>query len=88
VSKTHKKKSKPIICRVASDKMEKSRVGTVDRTIKLGDYKKYIRRTSKLMFHDEKNETKVGDKVLIEPSKPYSSRKRFILVKILESARI
>lgn len=81
---THKK-TKPISCTVTSDCMDKSRVGVVERLVKHRQYEKYIRRSTKIMFHDEKNEAKVGDKVLIAPSRPHSARKRFSLVKILES---
>ena len=80
------KKSKPIVCVVVSDKMNKSRVGVTERLIKHPTYKKYLRRNSKIMFHDEKNETKVNDRVQIVPSRPLSTRKKFTLVNIIESA--
>ena len=81
------KKAKPIFCVVTSDKMTQSRVAVVERLIKHPEYKKYIRRTTKVMFHDEGNESKIGDKVLVEPSRPYSARKRFKLLKIVERAQ-
>ncbi len=88
-SVTHviEKKAKPVSCVVVSDSMDKSRVGVLERNVKHPTYKKYIKRTTKLMFHDEKNETKVGDKVLIEPSRPYSAKKKFCLVKVVAAAR-
>ena len=80
-----KKKSKPIQCVVTSDKMDKSRVGTVHRLVKDERYLKYIKQKTKVMFHDANNETKAGDVVLVAPSRPRSSRKKFELLKILES---
>ena len=80
---TKEKKSKPIRCVVTSDKMDKSRVATLERLVKHPTYSKYIRRRTKLMFHDEKNTSKMGDAVLVMPSKPYSARKRFILVEVI-----
>jgi len=81
-----RRKSKPIDCVVSSDKMNKSRVAVVSRLVQHPRYKKYVRRTSKLMFHDEKNETKTGDRVLVEQSKPYSARKRFRLLEVVTKA--
>ena len=59
------RKSKPLRCVVTSDSMDKSRVGSVERLVKHARYNKYIRRRTKLMFHDPKNETQVGDQVLV-----------------------
>ena len=80
------KKAKPILCVVTSDKMDKSRVGTIDRLVKDKRYMKYIRQRTRLMFHDESNQTSAGDKVLIIPSRPYSSRKKFDLLKVVQKA--
>jgi small subunit ribosomal protein S17 len=68
--------------------MNKSRVATIEHLVKHPIYKKYIRRTSKLMFHDEKNETRMGDKVLVKQSKPLSARKRFTLLEVVEKAKV
>ncbi len=82
--KDHKeKKSRPVRVVVSSDKMNKSRVGTIERLVKHEQYGKYIRRRTKLMFHDEKNETKAGDVVLVTASRPLSARKRFSLLQIV-----
>jgi len=51
-------------------------------------YKKQYSITKKFMAHDEKNEAKLGDKVQIAESRPISKRKRFTLVKIVETAHI
>ena len=77
------KKARPILGRVTSADMTKSRVATIDRTVKHAGYDKYIERRTKIMFHDEKNESVLGDYVLIEPCRPMSKRKRFNLKKIV-----
>lgn len=72
---------------VTSDKMDKSRVVRVERQIKHPLYKKYIRRSSKFMAHDETNDTKMGDKVRIIESRPLSAKKRWKIIKVLERAK-
>jgi small subunit ribosomal protein S17 len=71
---------------VASDKADKTIViqTTVRKTHPI--YKKQYTRNRKFMAHDEKNEAKIGDLVLIRESKPVSARKRFTLEKILHKA--
>jgi len=70
---------------VASDKMEKTVVVRVDRQIKHPKYRRYVRRTSKFMAHDEQGAT-VGDKVRIVETRPLSARKRWRVVEILQKA--
>ncbi len=70
---------------VASDKMEKTVVVRVDRQIKHPKYRRYVRRTSKFMAHDEQGAT-VGDKVRIIETRPLSARKRWRVVEILQKA--
>ncbi len=72
---------------VTSAKMQKSIVVSVERLVKHPLYKKYIKRRSKFMAHDERNEAKEGDVVLIEETRPLSKRKRWRLVKIIERAK-
>ena len=72
---------------VASDKMDKSRVVQVQRYVKHPLYKKYVKKTSKFMMHDENNETRIGDVVKIMETRPLSKRKRWRLVEILERAK-
>jgi small subunit ribosomal protein S17 len=84
VSETTVSKVRPIKVVVLSDKMNKSRVGVQERLVQHAEFGKYIRRRTKFMFHDEKNETTVGDVVLIKPSRPLSARKRFALHKIVK----
>jgi small subunit ribosomal protein S17 len=76
-------KSNEIRCVVVSDKMNKSRVAQVERIVKHATYGKYIRRRSKLMFHDEGNISKIGDHVLVVQSRRLSASKRFTLVRIV-----
>ncbi|HYH83887.1 MAG TPA: 30S ribosomal protein S17 [Pyrinomonadaceae bacterium] len=70
---------------VASDKMEKSCVVRVDRLIKHPKYRRYVRRTSKFMAHNEQGAT-VGDKVRIVETRPMSARKRWRVVEIIQKA--
>ena len=84
---TTQKVRKEIACVVSSAKMDKSRVATIDRLVRHGQYGKYIRRSTKLMFHDAKTESQEGDKVLVIQSRPLSAKKRFTLVKIVEKKR-
>jgi len=80
------KKARPIRGTVTSDKMNKSRVATVDRLVKNEDTGKYVRRRTKLMFHDETNSSRAGDEVLIGASRPLSARKRFSLLEVVKKA--
>ena len=78
---------KTIIGIVAKDKMDKSRVVVVERKIKHSLYKKYVKKTSKFMAHDEKNESHEGDTVLLMETRPLSKRKRWRLVEVIEKAK-
>jgi len=69
---------------VVSDKMDKSVVVSVERLVKHSVYHKYIRRKAKFMAHDEKNECRIGDRVLLTETRPLSKQKRFEVSKILE----
>jgi small subunit ribosomal protein S17 len=64
---------------VVSDKMAKSRVVEVVRLVQHPEFEKYVRRRSRFMVHDERNETKVGDRVRIVESRPISRRKRWTI---------
>lgn len=79
VAKKTEKKVKTVRGKVTADKMDKSRVLTVTRMVKHPVVGKYIKKTTKIMFHDEKNETKIGDNVEVAPIKPMSKRKNFTL---------
>lgn len=81
------KKEKTVRCIVVSDRMSKSRVGRIERIVKYPVGGKYIKRSSKLMFHDENNVSKVGDEVLIAACRPMSARKSFKLVSVVKEAK-
>lgn len=71
---------------VVSNAMQKSIVVMVERTVIDPTFKKYLRRRNKFMAHDEKNECKKGDMVVIRECRPLSKRKRWMLDKIVEKA--
>lgn len=73
--------------RVVSDKMDKTIVVAVEDNVKHPLYKKIVKRTAKFKAHDEKNECKVGDRVLIMETRPLSKDKRWRLVEIIEKAK-
>mgnify|MGYP002066066163 FL=1 len=75
------------IGKVVSNKMQKSIVVSIERRVPHSLYKKYFRRTSKLMAHDEKQEAKIGDLVKIMEVRPLSSRKRWRLIEVVEKAK-
>lgn len=70
---------------VSSDKMQKSVVVRVDRLIKHPKYRRYVRRTSKFMAHDERGAS-LGDKVRIVETRPLSARKRWRVIEIIQKA--
>jgi small subunit ribosomal protein S17 len=72
--------------RVVSDKMQKTIAVEIERLIKHPTYGKYVRRTTKLLAHDENGESHIGDLVTIAPSRPLSRRKSWRLVAVLEKA--
>jgi small subunit ribosomal protein S17 len=69
--------------RVLSNKMDKTISVAVERLIKHPQYGKYVRRTTKLLAHDEQNECKEGDTVAIAPCRPLSRRKSWKLVRVV-----
>ena len=75
------------IGKVVSNKMSKSIVVAVERQVAHALYKKYFRRTTKLMAHDEKQEAGIGDTVKIMETRPMSACKRWRLVGIIEKAK-
>ncbi len=64
---------------VVSDKMDKTVVVRVERLVKDPTYQKYVRRYSRFMAHDEKNDCGVGDRVQIIEHRPISKRKRWMV---------
>ncbi len=73
--------------KVVSNKMQKSIVVSIERRVPHPIYKKYFRKTTKLMAHDEKNEAQIGDIVKIMETRPLSRSKRWRLVEIVEKAK-
>ena len=71
---------------VVSDKMQKSCIVATERRVQHGVYGKLQKRTSRFVAHDENNEAKIGDTVVIAESRPLSKRKRWSLVRIVERA--
>ncbi len=72
--------------RVVSDKMDKTVSVAIERLIKHPMYGKYIRRTSKVLAHDERNECKAGDRVTISECRPKSKNKAWQVVDVIERA--
>ena len=64
---------------VVKDKMDKGIVVRIDRTTKHPVYRRIMKKSSRVMVHDEKNEAKVGDKVVIQETRPISKSKRWRL---------
>ena len=80
------KARRTVVGRVVSDKMDKTVSVAIERLIKHPMYGKYIRRTSKVMAHDEKNECKAGDRVAISECRPFSKNKAWQVVDVVERA--
>jgi small subunit ribosomal protein S17 len=85
-TKAPSRNRKTLIGIVSSDKMSKTVVVTVSLRVRHAMYKKYISRTLKYKAHDENNEAKVGDRVLLVETRPLSREKRWRVQKILEKA--
>ena len=72
---------------VVSDKMDKSIVVQIGRRVKHPIYGKFVKKSSKFLAHDEKNECNLGDTVRIMETRPLSRRKRWRLIEIIERAK-
>jgi small subunit ribosomal protein S17 len=72
--------------RVVSDKMDKTIVVSVERLARHRLYKRVIRLTTRFKAHDEANEARVGDTVLIEEARPLSATKRWRLIQVIQRA--
>jgi small subunit ribosomal protein S17 len=73
---------------VVSDKMEKTVVVAIEKKVLHPVFKKYVRRRTKYKVHDETNECRVGDQVLIEETRPLSKTKRWRVKSRLKAAVI
>jgi len=72
---------------VTSSSMDKSITVSVERRLRHPIYGKFVKKSKKIMAHDEKNECNVGDTVRITESRPLSKRKRWRLIEIVERAK-
>jgi small subunit ribosomal protein S17 len=79
---------RPMIGRVVSNKMQKSVTVSIERLVKHPAYGKFIRRTTKVMAHDEEGTCREGDKVAIVECRPISKRKAWRVVEIVERAPV
>ena len=79
-------KLRTITARVVSNKMDKTITVLVERVVKHPVYGKYIKRSTKMMAHDEENSCQEGDVVAITSCRPMSKHKTFKLVQVLERA--
>ena len=82
------KKGKYFTGKVVSDSMDKTRVAAVVRTTRHPLYGKTIRRTKKYLFHDENNESHMGDLVRLIETRPLSKRKRWRLAGIIKKSQL
>jgi small subunit ribosomal protein S17 len=80
------KVARTVTGRVISDKMHKTITVLVERKVPHPVYGKYVRRSTKLHAHDEQNECKQGDKVMIEQCRPVAKTKAWRLVKVVDRA--
>ncbi len=72
---------------VTSAKMQKSITVSIERQVKHPIYGKFVKKTSKLMAHDEQNDAREGDTVRIMETRPLSKNKRWRLVEVVERAK-
>jgi len=72
--------------KVISDKMDKTITVKVERQVKHPIYGKFIKRSTKVHAHDEANECKLGDTVIVAESRPLSKTKSWQLVEVVEKA--
>ena len=86
MSTTTEKTLRTLTGRVVSSKMNKTIAVEVERLVKHPRYGKYIRRTTKLLAHDETNESREGDTVPISECRPLSRNKSWRLVSVVERA--
>ena len=85
---TEQTQARTVTGTVTSNKMDKTISVLVERTVKHPLYGKFMRRSTKLMAHDEANECNEGDVVIIETSRPISKNKSWRLQKIVSKAQV
>ena len=84
---TERNERKVRIGKVVSDKMDKTIVVAIERSVQHNLYKKSVKHTLKYKAHDEKNVAQINDRVLIMETRPLSKDKHFRLVEIIEKAK-
>lgn len=80
-------RKKSWVGKVVSDKMDKAIVIAVERRVQHPVYKKYFKKTTRLMAHDQNNEAGIGDIVKVMECRPLSKRKSCRLVEVVEKAK-
>lgn len=80
------KTARSVTGKVTSNKGDKTIAVVIERRVKHPLYKKYVRRTTKVLAHDQDNTCQEGDRVLVEECRPISKHKSWRLVKVLERA--
>ena len=85
-TKAIERRKKVLQGRVVSDKMEKSAVVLVERTVKHPLYKRTVKKTKKYQIHDENNDCTIGDQVRLIECKPISKNKCWRLLEITRKA--
>jgi small subunit ribosomal protein S17 len=85
-SKVEAKGARTLTGRVVSNKMQKTIAVEIERLVKHPQYGKFVRRTTKLLAHDESGASKEGDLVTITPCRPMSRRKSWRLLAVVEKA--
>jgi small subunit ribosomal protein S17 len=83
---TETKLARALTGRVVSDKMNKTITVIIERLVRHPIYGKYVRRSTKFHVHDENNECRQGDLVMIEQCRPLAKTKSWKLVKVLDRA--
>jgi small subunit ribosomal protein S17 len=86
--KQDKATHRPTVGRVVSSKMQKSVTVSIERLVRHAVYGKFIRRTTKVMAHDEEGTCREGDTVAIVECRPISKRKAWRVVEIVERAPV
>ena len=86
-SEAKRGRRKTRIGKVISNKMDKSIIVAIERKVKHPIYKKYFKKTTKFMAHDQNNIANIGDLVKIMETRPLSARKRWRLVEVVEKVK-
>jgi small subunit ribosomal protein S17 len=84
---TPRNRRKVRVGKVVSDRMEKTRVVSIERLVRHPTYGRYVRSRTKFKVHDEKNECHVGDVIRFMETRPLSKDKRWRFLAIVERAR-